>query len=77
MFRRPLYTATVSESSPAGASTLVVVSVVDKDVRPRNSLFHYAIVGGDAENAFAVDPATGDVTTVVQLDRAKVREFFN
>ena len=75
MFRRPLYTAAVSESSPAGASTLVVVSAVDKDVRPRNSLFHYAIVEGDDEGQFSVDPSTGAVTTVKQLDREKVRIF--
>ncbi|OQR69060.1 cadherin-related tumor suppressor-like, partial [Tropilaelaps mercedesae] len=73
-FNRPLYEARLSEN--ADASTYVTtVTATDKDVRPNNNQFYYAILDGNTRNAFAIDPHTGDVHTAARLDRETVPDY--
>ncbi len=74
VFRRPAYHAEVREDAAVGSS-VATVSAVDKDVRPRNSLFSYAITAGDKLNHFSVDPSTGLVAVASKLDREEVAAY--
>jgi len=75
VFRKPLYVSQVSESISVGTS-IVTVSAVDKDVRPRNSQFSYSIYDGNVENKFSVDPNSGVIVVDKSLDREDV-PFYN
>jgi protocadherin Fat 4 len=75
VFRKSIYTARVSEAAAVGTS-VVTVSAVDKDVRPRNSQFSYSIFNGNFDNKFNVDPSNGVITVEKSLDREEVA-FYN
>jgi len=75
VFRKSIYTARVSEAAAVGTS-VVTVSAVDKDVRPRNSQFSYSIFNGNIDNKFNVDPSNGVITVEKSLDREEVA-FYN
>ncbi len=75
VFRKPLYTAKISEAAAIGAA-VVTVSAVDKDVRPRNSQFSYSIYEGNTDNKFTIDPGNGVITVEKSLDREDV-DFYN
>ena len=68
VFVRDSYRASVPENIRVG-SMILTVEAVDKDVRPRNSQFSYSIIGGNDEAMFEVDPSSGSIRTVKQLDR--------
>ena len=73
-FRKSEYQAIVSESVAVG-TTIITVSAVDKDVRPRNSQFSYSVIGGNGDEAFEIDPNTGSIRTVKSLDRETVETY--
>ena len=75
VFRKPLYMAKISEAAALGA-TVVTVSAVDKDVRPRNSQFSYSIYEGNKDNKFTIDPGNGVITVEKSLDHEDV-DFYN
>ena len=47
------------------------MEAVDKDVRPRNSQFSFSINSGNSEELFELDPSSGSVRVVAQLDRER------
>jgi protocadherin Fat 4 len=73
-FQLNLYEATVSEGASVG-SKVVLVKAVDKDVRPQNNQFGYSIIGGNVDQAFKVDPQSGQVETARKLDREKTPTY--
>ena len=75
VFRKSIYAARVSEAAAIGTS-VVTVSAVDKDVRPRNSQFSYSIFNGNIDNKFNVDPSSGVISVEKSLDREEVA-FYN
>lgn len=73
-FLESFYEATVSESENVG-TRVVTVRAIDKDVRPQNNQFSYSIIGGNAGQAFKVDPQSGDVETAKLLDRETLSSY--
>ena len=73
-FRKSEYQAIVAENVAVG-TTVITVSAVDKDVRPRNSQFSYSIIGGNNDAAFEIDPSSGSIRTVSSLDREEVETY--
>ena len=73
-FRKSEYQAIVSENVAVG-TTVITVSAVDKDVRPRNSQFSYSIMQGNDDSAFEIDPHSGSIRTVKSLDRESVETY--
>ncbi|KAG5675437.1 hypothetical protein PVAND_005341 [Polypedilum vanderplanki] len=67
-FQLNLYEANVSEDANIGTK-VVAVKAVDKDVRPQNNQFSYSIIGGNVDQAFKIDPQSGQVETARKLDR--------
>ncbi|CAG0879787.1 unnamed protein product [Cyprideis torosa] len=61
------YTASVWEDAPVG-SLVVVVSATDADVG-ENARITYGIRSEDAQETFAINPSTGQITTAKLLDR--------
>lgn len=70
-FLQDLYEASVSEGAQIGTK-VVTVKAIDKDVRPQNNQFSYSIIGGNPDQAFKVDPQTGDIETSRFLDRETI-----
>ena len=68
VFSQTEYKASVLEDIQPGTSVLTV-KAVDKDVRPRNSQFSFSIISGNEEELFEVDPSSGSIRTVKELDR--------
>lgn len=73
-FQISLYEATVSEGASTGTK-VTVVKAVDKDVRPQNNQFGYSLIGGNIDQAFKVDPQTGQIETARKLDREKTPTY--
>ena len=73
-FRKSEYQAIVSENVAIG-TTIITVSAVDKDVRPRNSQFSYSIIRGNNDAAFEIDPNSGSIRTTKSLDRESVETY--
>lgn len=69
-----IYEASISEGAAVG-SKVVAVKAVDKDVRPQNNQFSYSIIGGNANQAFKVDPQNGNIETARKLDRETVPQY--
>lgn len=67
-FLQNLYEAQISEGAAVGTK-VIMVKAVDKDVRPQNNQFSYSIIGGNIEQAFKIDPQTGEIETSKHLDR--------
>jgi len=74
VFKQEVYETSVKEDVEIGA-TIIVVTAVDKDVRPINSQFSYAIIQGNINDTFEVDPNVGTIHTVQELDRETVDHF--
>lgn len=70
-FLQNLYESKVSEGAPIGTK-VITVKAIDKDVRPQNNQFGYSIIGGNTEQAFKIDPQTGEIETSKQLDRETI-----
>lgn len=70
-FLQNLYEAQISEAALVGTKVLTV-KAVDKDVRPQNNQFSYSIIGGNTEQAFKIDPHTGEIETARTLDRETI-----
>ncbi|GJQ86646.1 ft [Trypoxylus dichotomus] len=70
-FLQKLYETQVSEGAAIG-TYLLAVKAVDKDVRPQNNQFSYSIIGGNTEQAFKIDPQTGEIETARNLDRETI-----
>lgn len=70
-FLQNLYEAQISEGASIGTK-VITVKAVDKDVRPQNNLFSYSIIGGNVEQAFKIDPQTGEIETSKNLDRETI-----
>ncbi|VVD05382.1 unnamed protein product [Leptidea sinapis] len=64
----------VNESVALG-TTLVRLLGRDRDLG-YNGLLVYAISGGDADSAFRIDPATGDLKVIGYLDRERESEYY-
>ncbi|XP_076252739.1 cadherin-related tumor suppressor fat isoform X2 [Rhynchophorus ferrugineus] len=73
-FLLELYEADVSEASSIGTK-VVTVKAIDKDVRYQNNQFSYSIIGGNIDQAFKVDPQTGDIQTSRELDRETIAMY--
>ena len=80
VFRKAMYTATISESSLIGHQ-VITVSAVDKDVKPRNSQFSYSIHWSGEENAvvdangpipFTIGSTSGVIAVSGKLDRESI-----
>lgn len=67
-FLKDMYEAKVSEGAAIGMR-VVAVKAVDTDVRPQNNQFSYSIIGGNIDQAFKVDPQSGQIETSRNLDR--------
>lgn len=70
-FLQKMYETSVSEGAIHG-TMVMTVKAIDKDVRPQNNQFSYSIIGGNTDQAFKVDPQTGDIETALQLDRETI-----
>lgn len=70
-FLQDLYEAEISEGANVGTKVLTV-KAVDKDVRSQNNQFSYSIIGGNFEQAFKIDPQTGEIQTARLLDRETI-----
>lgn len=68
------YEADVSEGIPVGTK-VISVKAIDKDVRLLNNQFIYSIIGGNVDQAFKVDPQSGQVETSRKLDRETTAEY--
>lgn len=68
------YEAGVSEGAILGTK-VASVKAVDKDVRPQNNQFGYSIIGGNVDQAFKIDPQTGQIETSRKLDREKTPTY--
>ncbi|XP_055376378.1 cadherin-related tumor suppressor [Condylostylus longicornis] len=73
-FTQPEYTAKVSESVSIGTK-IVQVKAIDKDIRPQNNQFSYSIINGNINQAFKIEPQTGEIETANQLDREKTDTY--
>ena len=73
VFSALTYPVIVQESEPVG-SAIVSVTAVDQDSGP-NGAIRYAIVGGNEERKFVIDPLTGSVTIANPLDFDTVAKF--
>lgn len=70
-FLQDFYEAEISEG--ANISTKVItVKAIDKDVRTQNNQFSYSIIGGNTEQAFKIDPQSGEIQTAKYLDRETI-----
>ncbi|XP_034022451.1 cadherin EGF LAG seven-pass G-type receptor 2 isoform X2 [Thalassophryne amazonica] len=69
-FHPPMYQVNVAENKPAGTPVVVLKAVdVDEGEAGRLEYFIEALFDSRSNNLFAVDPATGAVSTVEVLDR--------
>ncbi|XP_023269936.1 cadherin EGF LAG seven-pass G-type receptor 2 [Seriola lalandi dorsalis] len=69
-FQPPMYQVSVAENKPAGTPVVVLKAVdVDEGEAGRLEYFIEALFDSRSNNLFAVDPATGAVSTVEVLDR--------
>ncbi|XP_066141158.1 cadherin-related tumor suppressor isoform X1 [Euwallacea fornicatus] len=73
-FLQSLYQADVSEAAAIGTK-VTAVKAVDKDVRYQNNQFSYSIIGGNIEQAFKIDPQSGDIQTSRELDRETISMY--
>uniref|UniRef100_A0A6P7GGN4 Cadherin-related tumor suppressor n=1 Tax=Diabrotica virgifera virgifera TaxID=50390 RepID=A0A6P7GGN4_DIAVI len=73
-FLQTIYEAEVSEGVSIGTK-LISVKAVDKDVRAQNNQFSYSIIGGNIEQAFKIDPQTGEIQTSRILDRETIPTY--
>nr|XP_012234819.1 PREDICTED: cadherin-related tumor suppressor [Linepithema humile] len=73
-FLQNLYDAKVSEGAVHG-TRMLTVRAVDKDIKPQNNQFSYSIIGGNVDQAFKIDPQTGDIETAKHLDRETVPAY--
>ena len=67
------YPVIVQESEPVGSS-IVSVTALDQDSGP-NGAIRYAIVGGNEENHFTIDPLSGSITVTKALDFDTIPKF--
>ncbi|XP_030634210.1 cadherin EGF LAG seven-pass G-type receptor 2 [Chanos chanos] len=69
-FQPPMYQVSVPENQPAG-TPVVALKAVDTDEGEAGRLDYFieALFDSRSNNLFAVDPSTGEVTTVEVLDR--------
>ena len=74
VFIKKDYSASIRENIAVG-TTILTVDAVDKDVRPRNSQFSYSIIDGNMDGAFEVDPNSGSIRTVKDLDRETIETY--
>ncbi|KAJ8984353.1 hypothetical protein NQ317_003500, partial [Molorchus minor] len=70
-FLQDLYEAEISEGASVGIK-VISVKAVDKDVRSQNNQFSYSIIGGNLEQAFKIDPQSGEIQTARPLDRETI-----
>lgn len=70
-FLQDLYETQISEGVTIGTK-VITVKAVDKDVRPQNNQFTYSIIGGNTDQAFKIDPQTGEIETSNLLDRETI-----
>lgn len=70
-FLQHLYKIDISEGASIGTK-VTSVKAVDKDVRPQNNQFSYSIIGGNTEQAFKIDPQSGQIETARLLDRETI-----
>ncbi|XP_061583050.1 cadherin EGF LAG seven-pass G-type receptor 2 isoform X2 [Cololabis saira] len=69
-FQPPMYQVSVAENKPAGTSVAALKAVdVDEGEAGRLEYFIEALFDSRSNNLFAVDPASGAVSTVEVLDR--------
>ncbi|KAG5892988.1 hypothetical protein JTB14_031839 [Gonioctena quinquepunctata] len=73
-FLQSIYEAEVSEGANVGTK-IANVKAVDKDVRSQNNQFSYSIIGGNIEQAFKIDPQTGEIQTSRSLDRETISMY--
>uniref|UniRef100_A0ABM5GIZ2 Protocadherin-23 isoform X1 n=1 Tax=Pogona vitticeps TaxID=103695 RepID=A0ABM5GIZ2_9SAUR len=73
IFTKALYEASICENKHPGAFILKV-EAKDKD-SGINSLLHYEILPGPGSEAFEINSDTGEITTVISLDR-ETQEIF-
>nr|XP_006812462.1 PREDICTED: protocadherin Fat 4-like [Saccoglossus kowalevskii] len=68
------YVGNTRENSSIGVSVLTV-SAEDYDLNEPDNLFSYEIVGGNINNAFAIDQQTGVISTSAVLDREEIQLY--
>lgn len=73
-FLQDHYEAKISEGVQIGTE-VTKVKAVDKDVRAQNNQFSYSIIGGNTEQAFKIDPQTGEIQTARLLDRETISMY--
>lgn len=74
VFEQKAYDVSVAEDVAVG-TRVTVVKAVDTDVRTQNNMFSYSLIGGNADQAFKVDPQTGQVETANRLDRETMSSY--
>lgn len=70
-FLQSVYESEVNEGAAVGTK-VISVKAIDKDVRPQNNQFSYSIIGGNTEQAFKIDPQSGQIETARILDRETI-----
>lgn len=73
-FLQDMYDATVSEGAFIGTK-IATVKAIDKDVELQNNQFSYSIIGGNSDQAFKIDPQTGQIETSRKLDRETIAAY--
>ncbi|KAK3739519.1 hypothetical protein QZH41_016191, partial [Actinostola sp. cb2023] len=73
VFDKNPYRASINESSPVN-SVVVKVKTTDADVGP-NAVVQYQIVSGNIQDAFTIDPSTGEISTKTTLDYETIANY--
>ena len=74
-FESDPYTISIAENTAVGAKVIqVVANDADAGVNAEVS-YEFALENTQISNVFAIDPTTGWVTTLIQLDREDVAEY--
>ncbi|XP_078140221.1 protocadherin Fat 3a isoform X1 [Centroberyx gerrardi] len=73
IFTSALYEGSVYESAAVG-SAVVQVTALDKD-KGENAELHFSIEGGNAGNAFLIEPVLGIITVARDLDLSTIGQY--
>ncbi|XP_050300468.1 cadherin-related tumor suppressor isoform X2 [Anthonomus grandis grandis] len=73
-FLQGMYQADISEAAAVGTK-VTTVKAIDKDVRYQNNQFSYSIIAGNVDQAFKVDPQSGDIQSSKELDRETISMY--
>ena len=77
VFTQDIYFVDIVEEGASGVHVFTVTAVDDDDLSTGVSHFSYSIAGGNGDHTFAIDPATGTITStgLHPLDRELISQY--